>query len=246
MVKGLKYIVTLVLLSMLLSVQVCAEDIYTEGYLEYHLRDNIISICGYFGNESEVTVPASIAGYPVSEIGAGAFADAGTVTKVNLPDTIMRIEKGAFAGGQTVIYDSNTSDPTFDAPNDVEMPDDNNTNDMEMLDNDNKNSDGNNSGSKSNADSDNSEKKTEDENETGIEDSDNLAAEKKVSDGKNAAENSKEHVEKAAGDEETEAVLEEIQEQKNNVDHSLKVWIILGALVMLIAVSAVIGVRHKK
>ena len=106
-----KYILTFLCALLVFPIQVHAADIYTEGYLEYRVEDDAISICGYFGSESEVTVPAFIAGYPVSEIASGAFEDAETVEKVNLPDTIMRIEEGAFGRNQTVVYDSNTSDP---------------------------------------------------------------------------------------------------------------------------------------
>lgn len=122
MKRLLKYILTFLCALLVFPIQVQAADIYTEGYLEYRIEDDAISICGYFGSESEVTVPAFIAGYPVSEISAGAFEDAETVEKVNLPDTIMRIEEGAFGRNQTVVYDSNTSDPKPTVPGDVETP----------------------------------------------------------------------------------------------------------------------------
>lgn len=117
-----KYILTFLCALIAFPIQVHAADIYTEGYLEYRVEDDAISICGYFGSESEVTVPAFIAGYPVSEIASGAFEDAETVEKVNLPDTIMRIEEGAFGRYQTVVYDSNTSDPKPTVPDGEETP----------------------------------------------------------------------------------------------------------------------------
>lgn len=117
-----KYILTFLCALIVFPIQVHAADIYTEGYLEYRVEDDAISICGYFGSESEVTVPAFIAGYPVSEIASGAFEDAETVEKVNLPDTIMRIEEGAFGRNQTVVYDSNTSDPKPTVPDGEETP----------------------------------------------------------------------------------------------------------------------------
>lgn len=124
MTKLLRYITLFLCALLVLPMQVHAAEVYTEGYLEYRIEDSAASICGYFGSENEVTVPASIAGYPVSEISAGAFADAETVKKINLPDTIMRIEKGAFGREQTVVYDSNTSDPKPTVPDDVETPED--------------------------------------------------------------------------------------------------------------------------
>lgn len=88
-----------------------ASQVYTEGYFEYQVEDDSVTICGYFGHESEVTVPSMIAGNPVSKIAKGSFDDNTTVKTVNLPDTIMNIEEGAFAQGISVIYDSNTDEP---------------------------------------------------------------------------------------------------------------------------------------
>ena len=77
---------------------------YVDGYLRYTVAEGSVTITGYNGNESEVTVPAQIAGTPVNTIATGAFHDSSTVTKVNLPDTIMTVEEGAFGSEQTVIY----------------------------------------------------------------------------------------------------------------------------------------------
>lgn len=84
-----------------------ADTIYTEGYLKYVLEGESISICGYFGSEKEVTIPSTIAGYPVSKIAKGAFNETNTVKKVILPDTIMTIEEGAIGPDMTVVYDGN-------------------------------------------------------------------------------------------------------------------------------------------
>ena len=93
--------------------------VYTEGYFEYQVKDGGIVICGYFGRESVVTVPASIAGYPVSVIGTGAFSGCEQVDKINLPDTIMTIQEGAIGGTQTVVYNSNTDDEVERVPDPV-------------------------------------------------------------------------------------------------------------------------------
>ena len=45
--------------------------VYTEGYFEYQVRDGGIVICGYFGRDSVVTVPASIAGTRSRSLGRG-------------------------------------------------------------------------------------------------------------------------------------------------------------------------------
>lgn len=120
MKRILYFILTFVFVLTAGTSRVEAAQTYTDGYLEYQVRNNAAIICGYFGKETEVTVPASIAGHPVSEIAAGAFADADTVEKVNLPDTIMRIESGAFGRNQSVVYNSNTDKPTSTIPDEIE------------------------------------------------------------------------------------------------------------------------------
>lgn len=104
-----------------------ASQVYTEGYFKYTVEDDSVSICEYYGKESEVTVPSMIAGNPVSTIAKGAFSDNSYVEKVNLPDTIMTIEEGAFAIGISIVYDSNTEEPVESGasnPPDLEEPDD--------------------------------------------------------------------------------------------------------------------------
>ena len=111
MKRVMKMIVSAALFSLLLGATALASSNYTEGYFAYQIEDDSVTICGYFGKESEVTVPAMIVGNPVSKIAKGAFADNTTVQKVNLPDTIMTIEEGAFASGISVVYNSNTGEP---------------------------------------------------------------------------------------------------------------------------------------
>lgn len=94
-------------------------EIYTDNYLQYTIENGSITIVNYYGEDAEVTVPASIGAYPVNTIAAGAFADCENVTKINLPDCIMTVEQGAFSGAQTVVFDSNTDEPIAREP-DVE------------------------------------------------------------------------------------------------------------------------------
>lgn len=89
---------------------------YVDGYFRYTLEDGSVTITGYNGGTSEVTIPSKIAGNPVNTIASGAFYNVLAVKKVNLPDTIMRIEEGAFSLGQTVVYSSNTEDTVITEP----------------------------------------------------------------------------------------------------------------------------------
>lgn len=95
---------------------VYAETIYSQDYFNYYIEEESVIISDYFGSESEVTVPAMIAGYPVSGIATGAFSDSNTVTHVNLPDTIMEVQSGAIRAGITVTYNSNTDHPQGTLP----------------------------------------------------------------------------------------------------------------------------------
>ena len=99
-----------ILLTVLLLLLFClplevsaAEGTYTEGYFQYEIVDEGIVITGYFGSEKTVAVPADIAGYPVSEIGAEAFLGS-TVTELILPETIMKIGENALPSNCHVTY----------------------------------------------------------------------------------------------------------------------------------------------
>ncbi len=70
----------------------------------YALVDDKVTITGYLGEESEIVIPETIAGYPVSCIGEGAFYDV-TATSIVLPRFLESIEYGAFmASDITSIY----------------------------------------------------------------------------------------------------------------------------------------------
>ena len=92
---------------------------YVSGYFRYILEEGSITITGYNGRESEVTIPPEITGMPVNTIASGAFYKASKVVKINLPDTIMTIEEGAFAIGQEVVYNSNMNDTIITEPGDL-------------------------------------------------------------------------------------------------------------------------------
>lgn len=111
MKRTIEFLILVLLITLLFPASVCASNVYTEGYFEYLVEEDSVAICGYFGYDSEVTVPPMIAGNPVSRIAKGAFDDNPVVKIVNLPDTIMSIENGAFAQGINVVYNSNTDNP---------------------------------------------------------------------------------------------------------------------------------------
>lgn len=98
---------------------VFAGTVYTEGDYYYRLEDDAIVITGYFGSDREITLPSRIAGYPVSVIATGAFQNT-TVKVINLPDTIMTLEKDAIASGIIVNYPSGRTEQPETEPGQAE------------------------------------------------------------------------------------------------------------------------------
>lgn len=77
---------------------------YTEGDLVYIIERGGAIITGYFGSDRTVVIPKEIAGLPVSEIGERAFIDS-SVTKIILPDSIMKISEQAIPPNCQVEYE---------------------------------------------------------------------------------------------------------------------------------------------
>lgn len=124
-----KLLTILLVVGMLLFMTAVAadEEVYTEGFFYYTIEDKSITIVGYFGNEIEVTVPASIAGIPVNAIGPNAFADT-SVQILNLPDTIRELGENAtgtadvrFIGQTASTSESQTAAPSS-APQNTGIP----------------------------------------------------------------------------------------------------------------------------
>ena len=69
---------------------------YRRGAYRYTVENGEATITEYVGTEANVTVPDTIGGKPVVAIGTDAFADQLTLKSVTLPDSVTRIEFGAF------------------------------------------------------------------------------------------------------------------------------------------------------
>ena len=65
-------------------------------HFDYEEFVNRIEITKYYGDEKTVTVPPEINGKPITIIGEYAFAHNSSIKKVNLPDTVKWLKKGAF------------------------------------------------------------------------------------------------------------------------------------------------------
>lgn len=66
------------------------------GKFEFKKVSDGYSLSQYWGDESEVKIPASYFGKPVTEIGEHVFALCKHLKRVIIPDTVLRIGRGAF------------------------------------------------------------------------------------------------------------------------------------------------------
>ena len=85
---------------------------------EYWVYDDHISICEYLGSDSEVIVPAEIDGLPVTVLEEYAFGGIDTLTRVELPDSLITIGDSAFGfckNLKSVVIPENVSEIGEDA-----------------------------------------------------------------------------------------------------------------------------------
>lgn len=68
-----------------------------DGLLYKVMDDGNITISGYKGTQTELTIPAKINGKTVTTIGEGAFSNS-SLTAVTIPDTVREINTYAFSG----------------------------------------------------------------------------------------------------------------------------------------------------
>lgn len=90
--------VMLLLASFPLGVSAATSDKTTADGLVYTVTNGTVTIKQYKGTATEVVVPETIDGMPVTAIGDGAFAYKADLQKVTLPDSITRIQIMAFMG----------------------------------------------------------------------------------------------------------------------------------------------------
>jgi len=68
----------------------------TLGDWDYVITECAVTITKYNGSAQSLTIPASIAGYPVTTIGPSAFINSLTLTQVTIPNSVTTIQKSAF------------------------------------------------------------------------------------------------------------------------------------------------------
>ncbi len=84
----------------------------TYGDFTYEISNGEVTITEYVGDDTEVEIPSTIEGYPVTSIGYGAFYENG-LTSITIPDSVTSIGEEAFYGCESLtsvtIPDSVTS-----------------------------------------------------------------------------------------------------------------------------------------
>ena len=94
----MKKLLLLLLLLMLTVTPGLSENdtVYTDGPYQYRLlEDGSAMICGYTGIRTDLILPETLGGLPVTAIGSNAFPSA-SLTSVSIPDSITAINPGAF------------------------------------------------------------------------------------------------------------------------------------------------------
>ena len=94
------FMVVVVMLLLFSQIAYAAEDNkeYSAGHFFYHSHEGYVSISGYLGRETEITIPSNISGKPVSEIEAKAFDGCDTIQTVTVPDTVVIVHGDSFTG----------------------------------------------------------------------------------------------------------------------------------------------------
>ncbi len=72
-------------------------DSYQYDIITTDVGFSSITITKYTGSESNLTIPGTIEGYPVTQINERAFSGCNTLTEVEIPDTVTWIGNGAFS-----------------------------------------------------------------------------------------------------------------------------------------------------
>jgi len=89
---------------------------YSYGHFYYHAHEGYVSICGYLGQETDIEIPSSISGKPVSEIESGSFENCNSIETIVVPDTVMMVYADSFTGaGALKKIISRTKDITIEA-----------------------------------------------------------------------------------------------------------------------------------
>ncbi len=103
--KKLLYFIFIIIFGFAISsvrVHAAPDEEYSFGHFYYHSHDGYVSISGYLGRETDVRIPSSISGKPVSVIEAGAFDGCDTIKTIVIPDTVTIVHDNSFTGASSL------------------------------------------------------------------------------------------------------------------------------------------------
>lgn len=69
-----------------------------ESDFTYTISDNSVTITGYTGKDTDVIIPDTIEGHPVTKIGENAFKNKFKIPSITIPDSVTSIGSSAFQG----------------------------------------------------------------------------------------------------------------------------------------------------
>ena len=75
---------------------ITAEDATPESAFEYNVTNGVVTITKFIGSQADVSIPMSIAGYPVVAIGDSAFLSCTNLASITIPEHVQTISSNAF------------------------------------------------------------------------------------------------------------------------------------------------------
>ncbi|MEI6579867.1 MAG: leucine-rich repeat protein [Eubacteriales bacterium] len=96
MKKLLSVFLALVMAIAMIPAGILTASALQEGDYYYSINDSKAEILGYFGAGGDVTIPATLGGFPVNLIGLSAFANCFELTSVIIPNSVTTILQEAF------------------------------------------------------------------------------------------------------------------------------------------------------
>lgn len=101
MKRAMSFLLAMLLLLAMSTTAVAQET--TDGFQYRIEKDGNVTITGYLGKNSDVSIPNEIEGKPVTEIGNGAFLRNEIIKHVSIPEGVIKIGSGAFVGCPNVM-----------------------------------------------------------------------------------------------------------------------------------------------